>query len=157
MFGKLNSNEIEDLLKQQLIGRIGCHADGFTYVVPVSYVYDGECVYVYTYDGLKMNIMRKNPKVCFEADDTTNLSDWKSVVAWGEFEELVNEKDKDYALEKLNERILPVINSETMRISSLWPFSEESAERKPGIFFRIRLTEKTGRFERSAERFFYST
>lgn len=157
MFGKLNSNEIEELLKSQLIGRIGCHADGFTYVVPVSYAYDGDYVYVYTFDGLKMNIMRKNPKVCFEADDTTDLSDWKSVVAWGEFEELVKEDEKDYALQKLNERVLPVVNSETMRISPLWPFSGEGVEKKPGIFFRIRLTEKTGRFERSADRFFYST
>jgi uncharacterized protein len=157
MFGKLNSNEIEELLRNQLIGRIGCHADGFTYVVPVSYAYDGDYVYVYTFDGLKLNIMRKNPKVCFEADDTSNLSDWKSVVAWGEFEELVRENDKDYALQKLNERILPVVNSETMRLSPLWPFSAEGADKKTGIFFRIRLTEKTGRFERSADRFFYST
>jgi nitroimidazol reductase NimA-like FMN-containing flavoprotein (pyridoxamine 5'-phosphate oxidase superfamily) len=157
MFGKLNSDEIEKLLKQQLIGRIGCHADGFTYVVPVSYVYDGECVYVHTYDGLKLNMMRKQPKVCFEVDDTTNLSDWKSVVAWGEFEELTKEEDKDYALQKLNERVLPVLSSETMRIFPLWPFSEQGTEKKAGIFFCIKLSEKTGRFERSSDRFFYST
>jgi nitroimidazol reductase NimA-like FMN-containing flavoprotein (pyridoxamine 5'-phosphate oxidase superfamily) len=38
MFGKLNHDQIEEVLKNQFIGRIGCHADGITYVIPVSYV-----------------------------------------------------------------------------------------------------------------------
>jgi hypothetical protein len=51
MFGVLNDNEIEQLIHEQFIGRIGCHADDITYVVPISYAYDGEYIYGRTYEG----------------------------------------------------------------------------------------------------------
>jgi hypothetical protein len=44
MFGKLSSIEIEEVLTQQIIGRIACHANDMSYIVPISYAYDGECV-----------------------------------------------------------------------------------------------------------------
>ncbi|MEJ0105912.1 MAG: pyridoxamine 5'-phosphate oxidase family protein [Bacteroidota bacterium] len=53
MFGSLNNNEIDELLHQQFIGRIGCHAEGVTYVVPISYAYDGEYIYGRTFEGMK--------------------------------------------------------------------------------------------------------
>src|ERR1700682_700625 len=91
MFGKLNTGEIDKLISRQLVGRIGCHADGITYVVPVSYAYDGTYIYAYAFKGMKIDMMRKNPKVCFQADNTKNLANWQSVICWGEFEELTKE------------------------------------------------------------------
>ena len=88
MFGTLNSTEVDQLLDQQLIGRIGCHANGLTYIVPVSYAYDGKYIYSHGFEGMKISMMRKNPDVCFEVDNTKNLSNWESVIAWGAFEEL---------------------------------------------------------------------
>jgi nitroimidazol reductase NimA-like FMN-containing flavoprotein (pyridoxamine 5'-phosphate oxidase superfamily) len=41
MLRELNDHQIETLLKDQFIGRIGCHLAGVTYIVPVNYVYDG--------------------------------------------------------------------------------------------------------------------
>ena len=38
MSGELNNTRVENILKTQFIGRIGCHANGITYVVPVTYV-----------------------------------------------------------------------------------------------------------------------
>lgn len=157
MFGKLNNTEIDQLMESQLVGRIGCHANGQTYIVPVSYAYDGAYIYGYTYEGKKIDIMRTNPNVCFEVDDTRNLSNWQSVIAWGMFEELTNKKEREKALIKLQERVLPVVSSETMRISPMWPFSIDNIEELQGIVYRIRLTEKTGRFERSSDNFFYAT
>jgi nitroimidazol reductase NimA-like FMN-containing flavoprotein (pyridoxamine 5'-phosphate oxidase superfamily) len=157
MFGKLDGNEVEELLKKQLIGRIGCHADNITYVVPISYVYDGVYIYGHTFEGMKIAMMRKNPRVCFEIDDTKNLANWQSVVAWGEFEELKDVKERDNALQKLNARVLPVISSETMHISPQWPFPPDDTSGIKGIAYRIRLTEKTGRFEKSPDQFFFAT
>ena len=45
MLGELDAEQIEELLRAEVLGRIGCHADGRTYVVPVTFAYDGECVY----------------------------------------------------------------------------------------------------------------
>ncbi|MBL7709984.1 MAG: pyridoxamine 5'-phosphate oxidase family protein, partial [Chitinophagaceae bacterium] len=40
MLGELNDKQIDSLLNTQLVGRLGCHAGGITYVVPVTYIYD---------------------------------------------------------------------------------------------------------------------
>ena len=148
MFGILNPVEIEQLLSKQLVGRIGCHADGVTYVVPISYAYDGEYVYARTFEGMKINMMRKNPDVCFEVEDTKNLSNWRTVVAWGSFEELQEGNQRKEALSVLARRKLPVISSETMQLGSQWPFSSDD-ENVDGVIFRIRIKEKTGRYEES--------
>ena len=157
MFGKLNNTEIEVLISKQFVGRIGCYADGMTYVVPVSYAYDGTFIYGRTFEGLKVNIMRKNPKVCFEVDDTKNLANWQSVIAQGEFEEIKEKNARRTALEKLQERVLPIISSETMHISPQWPFSPQDLNDIDGIIYRIRLTEKTGRFEKTKKELFFAS
>lgn len=157
MFGKLNIQEIEELIKQQFIGRIGCHADDLTYVVPISYAYDGTYIYGHTVEGMKIDMMRKNPKVCFEIDNTKDLANWQSVICWGQFEELKTEEERKVGLQTLNARALPVITSETMRISSLWPFNTDDTKSIPGITFRILLKEKTGRFEKSRDEFYFAT
>lgn len=149
MIGKLNTNEIENLLKEQVVGRIGCYADDRAYVVPVSYAYDGNYIYVHSFEGKKMEMMRKNPMICFQVDETHNMANWQSVIAWGEFEELSDVTKREKALKILIDRHLPLISSETTHLGGTWPFSPEDLNNIKGIVFRILLKEKTGRFERS--------
>lgn len=151
MFGELSPAEIEEVLKIQLIGRIGCHADGITYVVPVSYAYDGDSIYGHTWEGRKIDMMRKNPSVCFEADHLENMANWKSVICWGKFEELQAEDAKRDAIEKLMRRPLPLVVSDTVKITSTWPFSPNHTEEVEGVLYKIRLHKKTGRFEKKSE------
>jgi uncharacterized protein len=157
MFGTLQPTEIEQLLHTQLIGRIGCHADGKTYVIPVSYAYDGNHVYCLGYEGQKINMMRKNPAVCFQVDDTKNLGNWQSVVAWGSYEEITNMPERNEALQLLNKRKLPQFSSATMHISDLWPFSPDNPGEIKGVVFRISLVEKTGRFEKAEQDSFFAS
>jgi hypothetical protein len=159
MFGKLNADQIEEVLKHQVIGRIGCHADDITYIVPVSYAYDGEYIYGHTCEGMKVNMMRKNPKVCFQTDRMTvkDMANWQSVIAWGEFEELKQPEERRLALQKLNDRKLPLISSETMHLSAQWPFLQEDTDSIKGIVYRILLKEKTGRFEKSTGSTYFAT
>jgi nitroimidazol reductase NimA-like FMN-containing flavoprotein (pyridoxamine 5'-phosphate oxidase superfamily) len=157
MFGELNIEEIEKLINSQYIGRLGIHADGLTYVVPVSYAYDGTFIYGRTFEGMKISMMRKNPKVCFEVDDTTNLANWQSVVAWGDFEELKENMERAVGLHKLFDRILPIIRSQTMHITPQWPFPIDNMNDIEGLVYRIRLTEKTGRFEKGSDEQYYTS
>ncbi len=157
MIGILNEQEIETFMVKQIVGRIGCHARGKTYVLPVSYVYHSPHIYIHLFEGLKLEMMRENPEVCFEIDDTKNLSNWKSVICWGRFEELKDEKAKTDALELLRKRVLPVLSSETMHFTPEWPFPSSGQEMVKGIFCRIEVREKTGRFEKGDDEFFYAT
>jgi uncharacterized protein len=147
MFGKLTMTEIEVILHQEILGRLGCHSDGITYVVPVSYAYDGAYLYCRSMEGMKINFMRMNPKVCFQVDHMENKANWKSVIVWGDYEELTDPKLRSEALQKLVERKLPIVSSATMQLSSLWPFPEQDQGDIKGIVFRILVKEKTGRFE----------
>lgn len=149
MLGELNAEQTDRLLRSEVIGRLGCHAEGRTYVVPVTYVYDGHCIYGHTRDGLKVRLMRLNPSVCFEVDRMTNLANWKSVVARGTFEEL-HGPDAVTAMDLLIARLMSIVRSET----SVPPqaFDTSSSRRletatTEAIVYRIVLTEKTGRFE----------
>lgn len=146
MFGNLSENGIEHVLKSQLLGRIGCHSNNLTYIVPICYAYDENCIYARTFEGMKLKIMRENPKVCFQVDHLERMGKWQSVICWGEFEELTDSDKRNKAIEVLQNRISAVIGDPNLRVSHYWPFSIDSAN-ADGIIFCIHISEKTGKFE----------
>lgn len=147
MFGILTADQIQALLHQQTLGRLGCHAQGLTYVVPISYAYKEGYIYGYTSEGLKVSMLRQNNKVCFQVDNTTDLSNWQSVICWGEYEEITDDTGKTQALSLLNARNFPMHTSQKMHINAEWPFKEDDISKPLGIFFRIRVEDLTGRYE----------
>jgi nitroimidazol reductase NimA-like FMN-containing flavoprotein (pyridoxamine 5'-phosphate oxidase superfamily) len=152
MMGQLNTEEIESLLHQSVLGRIGCGDGKRIYIVPISFVYDGGYIYCYTHEGLKTALLRKNPTVCFEVERLENLANWQTVIVHGVFEELTDPLLRLDALQKLHARRFPFITSQTTRLSQEWPFASETFSQLTGVTFRIQLTGKTGRFEK-ADRF----
>ena len=151
MFGKLDEDEIEMLLNKQVIGRVGCHADNVTYVVPVSFGYDGQFIYGYTHEGMKINMMRKNPEVCFEVDEVLDMYNWRSVVCMGEFEELEDGEERTEALKTLLRRPLPTITSQTMQFSPKQPAAAPNLNIIRGLVYRILIKSKSGRFEKNTQ------
>jgi uncharacterized protein len=151
MLGTLSIEEMDVLLKNQFVGRLGCHREGETYIVPISYAYDGDYIYCHTYEGKKVDMMRKNNKVCFEVDELQTMADWKSVIIQGKFEELFQKEEKSFAMETLLNRYLPIMSSVTTHLGNLWPFHPDDTEEIEGIVFRIKVQEKTGRFEKTPE------
>ena len=140
MLGTLDRDQIDRVLHAQVVGRIGVHAGGRTYVVPVSYVYDGNAVYVHSPVGLKISMLRAAPQVCFEVDDIRDLGNWQSVIAWGRYEELSGDL-ATAAMNLLASRLAPLTASETAGPSGL-----DAAG--GSVAFRIRLEERTGRYEK---------
>lgn len=149
MLRELNDTQIEDLLKSQLIGRIGCHSDGVTYVVPVNYVYDGINIYCHSAKGMKIDFMQKNPEVCFEVDDIKEITNWQSVIAWGKFEEITAMEEKQNIMQKLTDRMTPYILDDSIPPSHGFVDEESDVGTTVElIVYRIILHKKTGRFEK---------
>ncbi|WP_276373164.1 pyridoxamine 5'-phosphate oxidase family protein [Chryseolinea sp. H1M3-3] len=148
MLGELTKDQIEDILKSNVIGRLGCCSQQKMYVVPVTYCYDGEFVFGHTVEGMKVKMLRENPACCLEVDIMKNMTNWKSVIAWGTFEEL-KDKEAEEAMEKLITRLAPLMPSETSHPPRMGPSPgiRTSTFAKNPIIYRIRLTEKSGRFE----------
>lgn len=148
MIGELSPPQIEQLLHEQVIGRIGCHARGRTYIVPLTYVYDGTSILGHTGEGLKVQMMRENPKVCFEVEDLRHLPSWASVIAFGTYQEL-HGADAEAALDQLVARLGASPPAETARpAQGAGAFAPVSHEHRPEVIFRIAITEKTGRYDR---------
>lgn len=143
MIVELSREQMERVLHREVIGRIGCHAEGKTYVVPITYVYDGDSVYGHSAEGLKLQMMRKNPRVCFEVDHLENLVNWQSVIAWGEFEELKGQEALA-GMQKLVNRLMPLMSSETAQPTH----GQNAGASGQASIYRIRLEEMTGRFEK---------
>lgn len=141
MLGELTPPEIEELLRSEVIARIGCISDDRVYVVPVTYVYDGTHVWGHAMDGDKLRAMRADPRVCVEVEHVDDLSNWRSVIAWGTFQECEGE-DWDEGMALLVEHIMPLL---TFPPHS--PPPDLSGLRR-GSVYRIRLDRKTGRFEK---------
>ena len=148
MLGELNETEIQNVLTSQVIGRLACTDGKMPYIVPVTYTYDGKYIFGQTNEGTKLNIVRKNPNVCFEIDMMTDMRNWKSVVVFGKFEELkgtVAEKARDL----LFGHVFPLLTSSTVN-----PYGHEvtakvdNGTRIKYIMYRIKINKITGRFEK---------
>lgn len=134
MIEELDEHEIDAFLRRCVIGRIGCHADGSTYVVPVVYAWEGECVYVQSIEGRKIRMMRANPQVVFEVDEyASDSGSWHSVIVEGVYEELEGSR-AEAALALLVRRF----------VGGRQTGGDRSTGRKP-VTFRIRSTRMTGR------------
>ena len=140
MLGELNPAEIEDVLRSEVIGRIGCISDGRPYVVPVCYVYDGDSIYGHTVEGMKWAAMRANPDVCFEVEHVDDLTHWRSVVAWGRFEQLAGDAAVR-GMRLLIDRLAPLLGIDR------GDAPPEHTGQLHATVYRILLGEKTGRFE----------
>jgi nitroimidazol reductase NimA-like FMN-containing flavoprotein (pyridoxamine 5'-phosphate oxidase superfamily) len=150
MLGTLNMRQIDQVLRSGVVGHLGCFDDGRAYVVPMSYVYDGEYIYGHAIEGLKLRMLRANPQVCFQVDHIENLANWVSVIVWGEFEELAGKEAAKDAMQLFLDRMEPLQASETAVSSHRAP-SEVPAldlQGNPMAFFRIKVTERSGRFEK---------
>jgi uncharacterized protein len=148
MLGKLTDPQIDHVLHSQFIGRIGCSTEGNIYIVPVTYVYHDGYIYAHAKEGEKVQMMRKNPKVCFEVDIIDTMTNWRSVIVWGEYEELKDKSEQRTGMKIMNDRLAPFVTSETVRTSESSAQSAIIEKGLKAVAYRIRVTKKTGRFEK---------
>ncbi|MBL0740488.1 pyridoxamine 5'-phosphate oxidase family protein [Chryseolinea lacunae] len=148
MLGTLSKKQCERVLLAGLIGRVGCHAGGKVYIVPLTYVFDGGMIYAHSKEGLKVTMMRKNPNVCFQVDQVDNMTNWRSVVLWGTFEEVKTPAAQDKVLKLLVDRFEAFHTSESVKPVFHTAEHQPLKEKKP-VIFRIVVDEMTGRFEKN--------
>lgn len=86
---------MESIIKDSKVCRLGLSDNNIPYIVPMCFGYDKDCIYMHCAgEGKKIDIMKKNNKVCLEFDtnlglvESENACKWdmhyKSVIAFGE-------------------------------------------------------------------------
>jgi len=148
MLGKLNNTQISNILTGQVIGRLACTDGKQPYIVPLTYTYNGKYIYGQTNEGMKLDILRKNPQVCFEVDIMTDMRNWQSVIVFGRFEELKG-KQAQKARDLLFGHVFPLLTSSTIHSFEHEVTGEvDDATRVKYVMYRIRINKITGRFEK---------
>ncbi len=149
MLGELNDMEIKNVLSSQVLGRLACCDGKQPYIVPLTYTYDGENIIGQTNEGKKLKLLRKNPHVCFEVDMMTDMTNWKSVLVYGDFQEL-NAEEAEKAQQELFNKVFPLMTSSTVHAHEHEVMGGiDDSNRVKHVMYRIKIKKCTGRFERT--------
>jgi len=150
MLGTMTKEQILNVLQSQVIGRIGCCVGDEMYIVPVTYALHNDYIYAHSKEGLKILMMRKNPHVCFQVDSIENMTNWRSVILWGDYQELETEKAQMMGMKIMVDRLGPYLTSEAVRPSHGLSHPPEVIEKglKP-VVYRIKITKSSGRYEKN--------
>jgi nitroimidazol reductase NimA-like FMN-containing flavoprotein (pyridoxamine 5'-phosphate oxidase superfamily) len=143
--------EMEQLLREQVIGFLGLSVGGNLYVVPLNYAYvDGRIIFHCALTGKKLDYIRANPDVCFTVarqsgrvrrhgeGDPCHL-DSDSVICYGKARIIEDPRARQAVLNDFNHSFNPDAENITL----------ESAEKCGAVV--IDVTEMTGRRERERE------
>ena len=136
MIKKMSRDESDALLRSQRLARLGCVSDGYPYVVPINYVYDGESVLSHSLPGRKIEAMRAAPRVCLQVDEVRDQFNWKSVLVFGTFEELTGSDERS--------RALNLLLSLFPRLTPVESLIAEDANAPAPVVYRVRVERLTG-------------
>jgi nitroimidazol reductase NimA-like FMN-containing flavoprotein (pyridoxamine 5'-phosphate oxidase superfamily) len=108
---------IEEILREQEVGRLATSVGDQPYVVPINFVYiDGKIIFHSHKDGTKMANIAKNTKVCFEVDSGEMVKaekpcdySWRymSVVVKGNVKIITNPAARLVALRRISDKYAP--------------------------------------------------
>ncbi len=74
---------LEEILKQTQICRIAMLNNGEPYILPFNYGYHKNCIYIHSApEGKKIELLKKNPKVCFELEQESKLIKGETACKW---------------------------------------------------------------------------
>jgi uncharacterized protein len=123
----MDLDAITGLLNKAQVGRVATVSpDGTPYVVPVNFAFEGDRIYFHcALEGMKLDNIRADPKVCFETDEMTKLyvsQDrpcacgclYQSVIARGKAGIVGDESRKLHALRLLVKKYAPGKENQAM-------------------------------------------
>ena len=132
----LSEEEARNLIAGGKIGRLGCVDNGEPYVVPINYVFEEPSIYSHSLPGRKIDAMRAHPRACLQLDEITNDFEWRSVIAYGNFEEIRVPSDRRSILGKVLARFPLLTPVESLIV--------QDAAAPDSVVFRIRIDRITG-------------
>jgi len=132
----LSEEEALALISAGKIGRLGCVDNGEPYVVPINYVFEDGTIYSHSLPGRKIDALRAHPRACLQVDEIQNDVEWRSVIAYGDFEEIRVPSDRRSVLGKLLARFPLLTPVESVMAKDASP--------PDSIVFRIRIDRITG-------------
>ena len=135
MLRQMTEREARFLLASGRVGRLGCLFDGGPYVVPVSYIFHEDRLYMHSRPGRKIAALRSNPRACLQVDEIRDEYQWRSAIAFGDYHEVMSSPDRDRALADLLKRFPHLTPADSVALPD---------EGSPAVVFYIQVKELTG-------------
>ena len=144
-------DEIAELIRKCQVCRIGMSRNDKPYIVPVSFGFDGDCIYFHTAikSGLKLEYLAANTEVCFEFEHNVEVvtddkaCDWsfefQSIIGFGQVEELLSDEDKATGLQQIMKQYSQKewgFDGISLKGLSVWRIVIESMTGKQSLNFR---------------------
>ena len=79
----IETSAIEAIIKKSLVCRLALSDEDYPYIVPLCFGYKDKVLYFHSSQkGKKIDIIKKNPKVCFEFDTDTEIVKAEDACRW---------------------------------------------------------------------------
>ena len=140
MIDALGERESREFLRNHQLGHLGCIVESEPYVVPISYWCDGEFIYSHSLPGLKINAIRQQPRICLQVEAIQDSYNWKSVIAFGFYNEITAPEERERILTLLLQQLPQLTPVESRMISATSEI----------IVFRLVIERVTGVYEKIA-------
>ena len=109
--------------------------------MPVNYLLKDGFILIHSLLGLKVEALRANRKACIQVDDIESFFKWRSVIGFGEFEEITDPAEREEFLSEIMARFPKLTPVETV-------INHEESPPAEMVLFRIRIKRITGITER---------
>ena len=136
---EMDDKQIEELLHRVHYGHLACTDGKRPYLVPIHFAYSPPFVFIYTTEGKKSEIIRRNPHVCLQLEEVKDNTNWSSVILDGDAEELTDNTLREEAINaiaQVNPTLTPAVSIHWM---DNWV--RENIE----VIYRITIRERSGR------------
>lgn len=136
---------LQDILQGAVICRVAMMDGDRPYILPFNYGYSDGCLYIHSApEGKKIDLLRRQNRVCFELEDTVEIvkgkqacnwsTRYRSVVGYANVEILTGTKDKQHGLEVIMRQ---------HGAPDLHIFNPENMKRM--VILKLRITSMTGK------------
>jgi len=100
----LNESQAWAVINAGRMGHLGCVDQEEPYVVPINYLVADGRIYSHSLPGRKINALRNHTRACLQVDQILSDFRWQSAIAFGDYEEVIDDLDRTAILRQLLDR-----------------------------------------------------
>ena len=139
-----DKSEIEAVIHNSIVCRVGLSDDNIPYIVPLCFGYQNNTIYVHgSLEGKKINILRKNNNVCFEFDTDVEIVKGDNACDWGMKYQSVIGFGKAFFIDAPEQKRKALIIIMSQYSENIFQFQDSTIDKTSVI--RIEITSMTGK------------
>jgi len=136
--------EIEKILQESTVCRLAMVDEDKPYMVPLNFGYrDGYLFFHSAKEGRKIDVIQKNPNVCFEVDQLIKFKKAKTACDWGVEYKSVIGSGRAQLLDKLDEKIAALNVIMSHYSDRVFDYPDEALEKT--LVFKVKIDRMTGK------------